>query len=177
MDYADIYYIDPRNADPVRDHRVPGGTQYGGRVPIRPVGGMIPASTGGFPPAAPMGIAPTTYPQPGYSYPPAPMPGYPYPVPPFGTPWGSPAGNISAIVGGFGGLGSLADVIAQIFAAVLPLPSAPTPIGSDVTETNTAGDTNANAKNLITYQSALAGHAKRDEQIRTIGSLLKKLVG
>ena len=38
-------------------------------------------------------------------------------------------------------------------------------------------DANTNSKNLITYQSALASYAKRDEQIRTIGSLIKKLVG
>lgn len=33
------------------------------------------------------------------------------------------------------------------------------------------------AMNLIMYQAALASYAKRDEQIRTIGSLIKKLVG
>ena len=31
--------------------------------------------------------------------------------------------------------------------------------------------------NLIAYQGALATHAKRDEQLRTVGSLLAKLIG
>ena len=178
MDYADIYYVDPRNSDGYRDARVPGTPpQYAGRVPVRPMPaiGAIPASA---PPAAAIGIVPPSYPQPAYPQP-------AYPSGPFGLPgypaaWGSPfAGNLQAIVGGLGGLGSLADVIAQIFAAVMPMPQAPTPLGSnaDTTDTMLVADTNANTKNLITYQSALASYAKRDEQIRTIGALLKKLVG
>jgi hypothetical protein len=192
MDYADIYYVDPRNADPVRTFRP--GTDYAGRVPLRPIPALPPAAAPGYPVtavtyppaaapgypvAAPVSYPATSYPQPSYQYPSYPMP--PYGVPPWGTspPWGNTplAGNLSALVGGFGGLGSLADVIAQIFAAVMPLPAAPNPIGSDVADTNTSIDTNANTKNLITYQTALASYAKRDEQIRTIGSLLKKLVG
>jgi hypothetical protein len=172
MDYADIYYIDPRNAD----NRTP---PMAGRWPLRPVTQFPPAALppAALPPAAPVGLMPAGYPQPTYSQPVYPT-GYPFPT--YGNPpWGTNplVGNLSAIVGGFGGLGSLADVIAQIFASVLPMPSAPTPLGADQGDTNTSVDTMANTKNLITYQAALASYAKRDEQIRTIGSLLKKLVG
>ena len=38
-------------------------------------------------------------------------------------------------------------------------------------------DTNVDVGNLVTYQAALAQHAKRDEQVRTLGSLVSKLVG
>ena len=31
--------------------------------------------------------------------------------------------------------------------------------------------------NLVLYQGALASHAKRDEQVRTLGGLVAKLVG
>jgi hypothetical protein len=63
--------------------------------------------------------------------------------------------------------GEVLALAAQAFAALQSLPAAPAPIGS--TETDVA--------NLITYQSALAQHAKRDEQLRTVGSLLAKLLG
>jgi hypothetical protein len=33
-----------------------------------------------------------------------------------------------------------------------------------------------NLENLVLYQSALAQHAKRDEQLRTIGNIVGKLV-
>ncbi|HEY0254704.1 MAG TPA: hypothetical protein VGC41_24430 [Kofleriaceae bacterium] len=63
--------------------------------------------------------------------------------------------------------GQLVDLVAQIFAALLPLPSAP----------NTTSDTATDVQNLITYQSSLAQYAKRDEQVRTLGNLVTKLVG
>ena len=62
--------------------------------------------------------------------------------------------------------GEVLALAAQAFAALQPLPAAPVALGKvddDVT-------------NLITYQSALATHAKRDEQLRTIGALLAKLL-
>ncbi len=62
--------------------------------------------------------------------------------------------------------GEVLALAAQAFAALQPLPAAPAALGKaddDVT-------------NLITYQSALATHAKRDEQLRTIGALLAKLL-
>ena len=62
--------------------------------------------------------------------------------------------------------GELVEIVAQILAAIMPLPGAPTAQGHAQTDVS----------NLITYQSALAIHAKRDEQLRTIGSLVGKLV-
>lgn len=62
--------------------------------------------------------------------------------------------------------GQVLELAAQAFAALQSLPAAPAPVGA--TETDVA--------NLITYQSALAQHAKRDEQLRTVGALLSKLL-
>ena len=62
--------------------------------------------------------------------------------------------------------GEVLALAAQAFAALQALPAAPAPVGA--TETDVA--------NLITYQSALATHAKRDEQLRTVGALLAKLL-
>jgi hypothetical protein len=69
---------------------------------------------------------------------------------------------------GLGGLsrGEIVEVAAQILAAIQPLPAPPT--GS--------GQTGTDVENLVTYQGALATHAKRDEQLRTLGSLVGKLL-
>jgi hypothetical protein len=171
-EYADIYYVDPRNA--VRDHRpVPAGA-FAGRLPFRPVQAVQSA----LPPAAPIGTVPAMTSVPVMS----PV-NQAYTLPMYApnaaygmAPWMTPpyAGNLAAILGGLGGLGSLAEVVAQVFAAVMPLPAAPAPVD---TSESASTDTLANVKNLITYQSALASHAKRDEQLRTAGALLKRLVG
>ena len=63
--------------------------------------------------------------------------------------------------------GQLVDLVAQIFAALMPLPGAPVATDSAATDVG----------NLILYQSALASYAKRDEQVRTLGNLVTKLVG
>ncbi len=63
--------------------------------------------------------------------------------------------------------GQLIDMVAQVFAVLQTLPAAPTAVD----------DTNTNVSNLILYQGALAQHAKRDEQVRTLGSLVSRLVG
>lgn len=63
--------------------------------------------------------------------------------------------------------GQLVDLVAQIFAALMPLPGAP--VATDNTSTDVG--------NLILYQSALASYAKRDEQVRTLGNLVTKLIG
>ncbi len=62
--------------------------------------------------------------------------------------------------------GEVLALAAQAFAALQPLPSAPVALGK-------ADD---DVSNLITYQSALATHAKRDEQLRTLGALVAKLL-
>ncbi len=58
----------------------------------------------------------------------------------------------------------LVEIGAKVLASLQPLPPPPVAIGK--TEDDVA--------NLITYQSALALHAKRDEQLRTIGDLIAK---
>ncbi len=62
--------------------------------------------------------------------------------------------------------GQLVELAAQLLAAIQPLPAAPAAQGRADTD----------VQNLITYQNALAIHAKRDEQLRTIGALVGKLV-
>ena len=63
--------------------------------------------------------------------------------------------------------GQVIDMVAQIFAALMPLPAAPT----------ATTDAAIDVGNLITYQGSLAQYAKRDEQVRTLGNLITKLVG
>ena len=69
---------------------------------------------------------------------------------------------------GFGGLstGELIEMATFILAAIQPLPPAPT----------AQGHTETDVENLVIYQSALATHAKRDEQLRTLGGLLARLL-
>lgn len=62
--------------------------------------------------------------------------------------------------------GELIEMAAQIIAAIQPLPAAPT----------AQGETEIDLENLVTYQSALALHAKRDEQLRTLGNLVGRLL-
>jgi len=54
-----------------------------------------------------------------------------------------------------------------VFAAIQPLPGAP----------SATGRAEDDVANLVSYQSALAVHAKRDEQLRTLGSLVAKVLG
>jgi hypothetical protein len=63
--------------------------------------------------------------------------------------------------------GQVIDMVAQLFAMLQPLPAAP--VATAVAATDIG--------NSILYQQALAEYAKRDEQVRTIGSLVAKLVG
>lgn len=149
MDEDEIYYFDTRNAEPVVVSR--GGNNRGVITTSRG-GGMRPGTRVTRNP-----MATNRY---GSSY------ANPYMV-------GSTAAEYGVLGGSLGGLfsgttpGQLIDVIAQIFAAVMPLPSAPTATTDPATDIG----------NLITYQSALASYAKRDEQVRTIGNLVTKLIG
>lgn len=63
--------------------------------------------------------------------------------------------------------GQLVELATMVIAAVMPLPAAPVALGVATTDMN----------NQLAYTSALALHAKRDEQLRTIGALVGKLVG
>ncbi len=62
--------------------------------------------------------------------------------------------------------GELIDTAIQVLAAIQPLPTAPM----------AQGDAGIDVENLVTYQGALATHAKRDEQLRTLGSLLVRIL-
>ena len=147
-EFADIYYVDSRNA---RQHPslAPG---------CRP-SGSGPANT----PSRTVIVNPT--PAPGYASMPYVRPMAPgvYPA----TYPGYPTGQ-SALAGLFGQMpiGQILEMVAVAFAALTPLPVAP----------NSTRDTNTDVGNLILYQAALAQHAKRDEQVRTIGNLVSKLV-
>jgi len=62
--------------------------------------------------------------------------------------------------------GELIDTGIQILAAITPLPAAPV----------AQGEAGVDVENLVTYQTALATHAKRDEQLRTLGNLLVRIL-
>jgi hypothetical protein len=62
--------------------------------------------------------------------------------------------------------GELIDTGIQILAALMPLPASPL----------AQGDARVDVENLVTYQTALATHAKRDEQLRTAGTLLVRIL-
>jgi hypothetical protein len=149
MDEADIYYIDTRNAEPIVVSRTSGG------MPVQVQGGAIRPVYGGRPTRVltPHGVPGNRY---SSTY------GSPYMV-------GSSGGFGGSMGGLFGGMtgGQLVDLVAQIFAAVMPLPAQPT----------ATSDPGTDVPNLILYQGALASYAKRDEQIRTLGNLVTKLLG
>ena len=138
-DYADIYYVDTRNAD----HRTGQHSPWRPAQPTRTV--YVPPSrqpVAGYANPAPV-IYQTPYPQ---QYPPQ---------------------SIAASFFGKLTTGQVVDMVAQLFAALQPLPGAPT----------ATRDTTTDVGNLILFQGALAQHAKRDEQIRTLGGLVGKVVG
>jgi len=62
--------------------------------------------------------------------------------------------------------GELIDTGIQLLTAIAPLPAAPVAQGEAATDID----------NLMTYQGALWQHAKRDEQLRTLGSLLVRIL-
>lgn len=63
-------------------------------------------------------------------------------------------------------IGELVEMAAQVIAAIQSLPTPPT----------AQGCTETDVENLVTYQTALAVHAKRDEQLRTLGNLVGRIV-
>jgi hypothetical protein len=156
MDYENVYYTqDGRNAYYDDDERnaVPSRAVIARRR--RPM--AAPVYT---PPPAPVYVNPGS------------MIGYPV-QPPYTTPQVAPPSNLTSILGGFGNVGSLANIIAQIFAALLPLPGTP-PIAEN-NDGDSARNAELNSANLIKYQNALALFARRDQQILALGSVLKEL--
>jgi hypothetical protein len=140
-EYADIYYVDARNA--VTDHRRPQ-PGFPNRPPFAPVAQPTRAVVVAPPGARPVYTAPAT--PIVYQQPQSP----------------SPLSNLFQRLT----TGQVIEMIAQVFAALQPLPAAPT----------ATNDVRDNVENLVLYQGALAQHAKRDEQLRTIGAIVGKLV-
>lgn len=146
-EYSDIYYVDERNAS--RDHRTQGS---GASRPVyRPVRTVQPAVAT---------TAPAVY-RPAYAPAPAPV------LYPGGVMYGDPSQWTAGSLLGRLTMPQILEIAAAAFAALQSLPAAPT----------AAKDVDTNVQNLITYQAALAAHAKRDEQLRTLGSLIAKLAG
>ena len=145
MDY-DVMYIDSDERNATTDHRTGGGR--------RPAWGSSPPS-GTRAVVVPPGNRPTVITSTSTRPPAAYYPPMIYaPQPP-------------SLASRFGmSTGELIDTALQIFAAIQPLPGAPT----------AQGDAGIDVENLVTYQSALATHAKRDEQLRTLGSLLVRVL-
>jgi hypothetical protein len=170
MEEADIYFVDERNAGP-RDHRVARTAVVAPRQP-----GYIPSAA-----AAPRVTygGPATFAGPAYAAPPfaGPAPMYPqgfmggqnpvYMQPPMWN-WGNP-GTLGGLFGGLNNvnIGTLIDLVGQGFAAIRSLPTPPT----------SSGDAPTDVANLTLYQTALAEHAKSDEQIRTAVHIIGKLLG
>ena len=161
-EYADIYYVDDnRNPHHTHDHRTgsSSGSSSGRspwpfpRPPVQISSSSQPARTVYI--ASPQTqVRPAVPEQPQVMYAPPP-PWYPQ--------------NQSAAATLFGKLttGQVVEMVAQIFAALQSLPAAPI----------ATKDASTDVANLILFQNALAQHAKRDEQVRTLGSLVAKLVG
>ena len=157
-EYADIYYVDDnRNAVVTTDHRTGSSGGTAGRSPWpfpRPPVPVQPARTVYIanPPQPTRPAAPV---QPQVVYAPPPPPWYP------------PNQSAAATLLGKLTTGQVVEMVAQIFAALQSLPAAPI----------ATKDASTDVENLILFQNALAQHAKRDEQVRTLGSLVAKLVG
>jgi hypothetical protein len=160
-DYRDVAYMeivpDPRNA--TRPVVISQGTRGPRPVSVAPVPHTVASSAPYMYPQYPTGQSAMWW-------------GYPtnpnYAVP-------QPQSNLGTILSGFGDLGTLVNIVAQAFAAFLPLPAAPDPHDStdnDMISSNTL----ANSVNLIKYQNALAQFARRDQQILTLGSVVKELL-
>jgi hypothetical protein len=146
MDY-DVMYIDGDERNAGRDHR----TQSGSRPTM--VWGNRPVSGGTRTVVVPPGNRPTVITSS------APAAGYVRPQVVYAQP--------ASFASRFGmTTGELIDTAIQILAAIQPLPAAPT----------AQGDAGIDVENLVTYQGALWQHAKRDEQLRTLGSLLVRIL-
>ena len=156
-DYADIYFLDGRNAT-ATVNRQQGGAQPGHVVVGGGQGTVIRAAS----PYGPYGAYGHPMMAPGYWGPPSWGPQAAFGPQP---PWAASA--LGASVFGRMSTGQLVDMVAQIFVALMPLPAAPVATQDPATDVG----------NLILYQSSLASYAKRDEQVRTLGNLVQKLVG
>lgn len=158
MDYDIVFVGDERNAVRVSDHRTnrpatsSGGFRPGTRTVVVPPGARPTVITGG-------GSSP------GFYRPQVVAPQYV--APQYGVPqYGVPSDPYS-FASRFGmTTGEMIDAGIQILAAIQALPAAPT----------AQGEVSTDVENMLTYQTALWQHAKRDEQLRTLGGLLARIL-
>ncbi len=162
MDYDLIYVDEGRNA--TRDHR----TQRPGWRPSSqgPAGSRTVVVPQNSRPTVINGTAQSYYHPAPLAYQPAPMQGYQqaYYAPGYAPNYGPIMPSIASRFGMTSG--ELIDTGIQLLAAIMPLPAAPVAQGETVIDVD----------NLMTYQGALASHAKRDEQLRTVGTLLVRIL-
>lgn len=147
-EYAQIYWLDERNA--ARDHRPHGGNVPAGWRPSAPPPSVTPPAV--VRPLPPMVAQPVMA---------QPMVAHPVMAHPL-TAWQPQS---PTYLGGLT-LGQILELAAQALAAFQSLPSAPI----------ATSDVEKDVGNLVLYQTALAEHAKRDERLRTLGSLISKFV-
>ena len=154
MDYDIVYVDEGRNAP--RDHRTQRPST-GWRPLPAPVGGPNGRTV-----IVPPGARPTVITGAASGY------WQPAQQPPMYQPMYQPAyGPEPSFASRFGlSTGELIDTGIQLLAALMPLPAAPV----------AQGETTTDMENLVTYQGALASHAKRDEQFRTIGNVLVRIL-
>jgi hypothetical protein len=145
-EYAEIYWLDERNATTITDHRRPGG-----------IGGVVQQLTGR--PGA-VTIGPGTGSPPIRTQPA--IVRYPHGQT---RPIMVAQPDRTSLLGGLA-IGQIIDMATQLLAALQPLPAAPV----------STADVAKDVGNMVLYQTALANHAKRDEQLRTLGSLVGQLV-
>ncbi len=148
MDYDVMFVDDERNAAVVKDHRTNRPSSGGWRP--------RPSSSGTRTVVVPPGARPTVITG-GSS-----ASGYYRPT--FAPTFAPYEGSFASRFGM--SMGELIDSGLQILAALQPLPAAPT----------AQGEASTDVENLMTYQGALWQHAKRDEQWRTLGGLLARIL-
>jgi hypothetical protein len=137
---------DERNARPTMIDNRRPSTGFG--VGRRPMQGLV------VPPSTRPTVIQTGGAGMGRPYYPAPQPTVVYHQPP------QSAGLMGLNTAELIELGALALAVLQ------PLPGAPT----------AQGDVETVVENLVIYQTALANHAKRDEQLRALGTVIARLV-
>ncbi len=147
MDYDIVFVGDERNAVNVKDHRTGRTTPSGWGA------GRVPAPGNTRTVVVPPGARPTVITGGGSTS------GY-YSPQFVGYPPSSFAARFGMTTG------ELIDMGIQAFAAIQSLPAAPV----------AQGETSMDIENLMTYESALWQAAKRDEQLRTLGGLLARIL-
>lgn len=149
MDYDVVFVGDERNAVTVKDHRTsrPANWRPGGGSGSGPANRTVIVPPGARPTVITGGSSSAGY------YRPVAYPQQPF----YGESFASRFGMST---------GELIDTGIQMLAAIQGLPAAPI----------AQGEAGVDVENLITYETALWQHAKRDEQWRTLGGLLARIL-